>query len=571
MIKFKAVRYKNLLSTGNQFTEIFLGNRKATLILGENGSGKSTMLDALCFGLFGKGFRKVSKNSLINSVNQRGMVVEVEFAIGSKQYRVVRGAKPNVFEIFLNDRIINQDANMRDYQEQLEKQILKLNYKTFTQVVILGSSSFTPFMQMNQSDRRGIIEDILDINIFSIMNGLLKTRMTGLKSELHDLDYEIRLSEDRIETYKKHIKSLGDNRRQKIQDFNESVETAQTNVNNLQEECNLLLGDVESLQNETSDSEKIKSKLTKTRELEKQLNDARTRGTKEIKFYEDTDECPTCHRDMEDDFKQEKIQTTTERVTEIDKAINELSQNVIDINKRLSEIEEIQSKVDTLNRQVAQKQNEISASNQYITKINTEIEKLKSESVTDDSDKLNKELKVLKGHNTEKENLIDKRSYYDIAALLLQDSGIKTKIIRQYLPIMNKLINKYLASMDFFVQFNLDEGFNESIKSRYRDAFSYANFSEGEKMRIDLALLFTWRAVAKLKNSVNTNLLVLDEVFDSSLDEGGTDEFLKILHTLDGDTNTFIISHKGDVLTEKFRHTMTFEKVKNFSRVQNSK
>jgi len=571
MIKFKAVRYKNLLSTGNQFTEIFLGNRKATLILGENGSGKSTMLDALCFGLFGKGFRKVSKNSLINSVNQRGMVVEVEFAIGSKQYRVVRGAKPNVFEIFLNDRIINQDANMRDYQEQLEKQILKLNYKTFTQVVILGSSSFTPFMQMNQSDRRGIIEDILDINIFSIMNGLLKTRMTGLKSELHDLDYEIRLSEDRIETYKKHIKSLGDNRRQKIEDFNESVDTAQTNVNKLQEECNLLLEDIGSLQNETSDSEKIKSKLTKTKELEKQLNDARTRGTKEIKFYEDTDECPTCHRDMEDDFKQEKIQTTTERVTEIDKAINELSQNVIDINKRLSEIEEIQSKVDTLNRQVAQKQNEISASNQYITKINGEIEKLKSENVTDDSAKLNTELKVLKGHNTEKESLIDKRSYYDIAALLLQDSGIKTKIIRQYLPIMNKLINKYLASMDFFVQFNLDEGFNESIKSRYRDAFSYANFSEGEKMRIDLALLFTWRAIAKLKNSVNTNLLVLDEVFDSSLDEGGTDEFLKILHTLDGDTNTFIISHKGDVLTEKFRHTMTFEKVKNFSRIINSK
>lgn len=571
MIKFKAVRYKNLLSTGNKFTEIFLGNRKATLILGENGSGKSTMLDALCFGLFGKGFRKVSKNSLINSVNQRGMVVEVEFAIGSKQYRVVRGAKPNVFEIFLNDRIINQDANMRDYQEQLEKQILKLNYKTFTQVVILGSSSFTPFMQMNQSDRRGIIEDILDINIFSIMNGLLKTRMTGLKSELHDLDYEIRLSEDRIETYKKHIKSLGDNRRQKIEDFNESVDAAQTNVNNLQEECNSLLENVGSLQNETSDSEKIKSKLTKTKELEKQLNDARTRGTKEIKFYEDTDECPTCHRDMEDDFKQEKIQTTTERVTEIDKAINELSQNVIDINKRLSEIEEIQSKVDTLNRQVAQKQNEISASNQYITKINGEIEKLKSENITDDSAKLNTELKVLKGHNTEKESLIDKRSYYDIAALLLQDSGIKTKIIRQYLPIMNKLINKYLASMDFFVQFNLDEGFNESIKSRYRDAFSYANFSEGEKMRIDLALLFTWRAIAKLKNSVNTNLLVLDEVFDSSLDEGGTDEFLKILHTLDGDTNTFIISHKGDVLTEKFRHTMTFEKVKNFSRVQNSK
>ena len=396
MIKFKAVRYKNLLSTGNKFTEIFLDNRKATLILGENGSGKSTMLDALCFGLFGKGFRKVSKNSLINSVNQRGMVVEVEFAIGSKQYRVVRGAKPNVFEIFLNDRIINQDANMRDYQEQLEKQILKLNYKTFTQVVILGSSSFTPFMQMNQTDRRGIIEDILDINIFSIMNGLLKTRMTGLKSELYDLDYEIRLSEDRIDTYKKHIKSLGDNRRQKIQDFNESVETAQSNINNLQEQCNLLLEDVGSLQNETSDSEKIKSKLTKTLELEKQLEQARTRGTKEIKFYEDNDECPTCHRDMEDDFKQEKISTTEGKISEIDKAIQDISKNVIDINKRIEEIQEIQSKVDTLNRQVAQKQNEISASNQYITKINVEIEKLKSENVTDDSEKLNKELKILK-------------------------------------------------------------------------------------------------------------------------------------------------------------------------------
>jgi len=274
MIKFKSVKWKNLLSTGNQFTEVFLGNRKATLILGENGSGKSTMLDALCFGLFGKGFRKISKNSLINSVNQRGMIVEVEFAIGSKQYRVVRGAKPNLFEIYLNDRLINQDAKMRDYQEQLEKQILKLNYKTFTQVVILGSSTFTPFMQMNQNDRRGIIEDILDINIFTIMNNLLKTRMTALKSELHDLDYEIRLSEDRIETYKKHIKSLGDNRRLKIEEFNESVDKSQTHINEIQSECNTLLEEIGGLQNESSDSESVKQKLTKTLELQKQLDQA---------------------------------------------------------------------------------------------------------------------------------------------------------------------------------------------------------------------------------------------------------------------------------------------------------
>jgi len=529
------------------------------------------MLDALCFGLFGKGFRKISKNSLINSVNQRGMIVEVEFAIGSKQYRVVRGAKPNLFEIFLNDRLINQDAKMRDYQEQLEKQILKLNYKTFTQVVILGSSTFTPFMQMNQNDRRGIIEDILDINIFSIMNGLLKTRMAALKSELHDLDYEIRLSEDRIETYKKHIKSLGDNRRKKIDDFNESVDKAQTNISSVQEECNALMSKVGELQNESSDSEAIKGKLTKTLELQKQLDLAKSRGTKEIKFYEDNDECPTCHRDMEDHFKQEKISATSKKVSQVEKGIGEIADNITSINKRIEEIQQIQSKVDTLNRQVAQKQNEISASNQYIIKINQEIEKLRTDNVTDDSTKLNTEQKSLKQHNQTKESLIDKRSYYDVAGYLLQDSGIKTKIIRQYLPIMNKLINKYLASMDFFVQFNLDEGFNESIKSRYRDAFSYANFSEGEKMRIDLALLFTWRAIARLKNSVNTNLLVLDEVFDSSLDEGGTEEFLKILHTLDKDTNTFIISHKGDILTEKFRHTMTFEKVKNFSRIVDSK
>ena len=426
-------------------------------------------------------------------------------------------------------------------------------------------------MQMNQNDRRGIIEDILDINIFTIMNNLLKTRMTALKSELHDLDYEIRLSEDRIETYKKHIQSLGDNRRQKIEEFNESVENSQKHIDEVQMECNHLLGEVEVLQNASSDSESVKQKLTKTLELQKQLDQARNRGKKEIKFYEDNEECPTCHRDMENEFKQKKIQSTTTKVKKIEKGINEITENISDINKRLEEIEDIQRKVDTLNRQVAQKQNEISASNQYISKINAEIEKLRTENVTDDSSKLNKEQKTLKHHNKSKEELIDKRSYFEIAQLLLQDSGIKTKIIRQYLPIMNKLINKYLASMDFFVQFELDEGFNETIKSRYRDAFSYSNFSEGEKMRIDLALLFTWRAIAKLKNSVNTNLLVLDEVFDSSLDEGGTEEFLKILHTLDGDTNTFIISHKGDVLTEKFRHTMTFEKVKNFSRIVDSK
>ena len=567
MIRFHSVKYKNFLSTGNHFTEIFLDKRKACLVIGENGSGKSTMLDALCFGLFGKGFRKVPKTMLVNSINGRHMVVEVEFSVGQKRYKIVRGAKPNIFEVYLHNKMLNQDANMRDYQDHLEKQILKMNYKAFTQVVILGSSTFVPFMQMNTSDRRGIIEDILDINIFSIMNDILKVRMGALKSELHDLEYDIRLSEDRIDTYKKHIKALGDGRRDKIQDFRSSIENAEKNNKKLQEECTLLLEQVDTKQGEIDHIDDIKHKLQHTLDIEKKLEDAKTRGNKEINFYETTDECPTCHHNLEDTFKLKKINTTKGTLEEITSALSDLDEQVKEINKELEEIREVQGKIDELTRDINKKQTEMNASAQYITKIQKEIDKLMGEKSSDDTKKLDKEIKTLKKHESGKESLVDKRHYYDLAAFLLKDSGIKTKIVKQYLPVMNKLINKYLASMEFFVQFELDENFNENIKSRYRDEFSYANFSEGEKMRIDLALLFTWRAVAKLKNSVNTNLLMLDEIFDSSLDEGGTDEFMKILTTLGNDTNVFIISHKGDVLNDKFRHVMKFEKVKNFSRV----
>ncbi len=567
MIRFHSVKYKNFLSTGNSFTEVFLDKRKACLVVGENGSGKSTMLDALCFGLFGKGFRKVSKTMLVNSINGRHMVVEIEFSVGQKRYKVIRGAKPNIFEVYLHGKLMNQDANMRDYQEHLEKQILKLNYKAFTQVVILGSSTFTPFMQMSQSDRRGIIEDILDINIFSIMNDILKVRQGALRSELQELDYDIRLSEDRIKTYKSHIKALGENRRQKIADFRDSIANSESHVEELQKVIQSVLDEVEQKQSNIDDVEDIQHKLQHTQEIERKLKDAKARGDKEITFYENTEECPTCKSHLEDDFKLQKIESTTQTVSEIESALEELDNKTRQIQGQLDTIREIQTEIDDLNRKVSKKQNEISASQQYIQKINKEIEKLNSEKSGDDSKKLEKELKELKKHEKGKEELVDKRHYYDLAAFLLKDSGIKTKIVKQYLPIMNKLINKYLASMDFFVQFELDENFNENIKSRYRDDFSYANFSEGEKMRIDLALLFTWRAVAKLKNSVNTNLLMLDEIFDSSLDEGGTDEFMKILHTLGNDTNVFIISHKGDILNEKFRHVMKFEKVKNFSRI----
>ena len=568
MIRFHSVKYKNFLSTGNKFTEVFLDKRKACLVVGENGSGKSTMLDALCFGLFGKGFRKVSKTMLVNTINGRHMVVEIEFSVGQKRYKVVRGAKPNIFEVYLHGKLLNQDANMRDYQEYLEKQILKLNYKAFTQVVILGSSTFTPFMQMGTNDRRGIIEDILDINIFSIMNDILKVRQGAMKTELQEIEYDIKLSQDRIDTYKGHIKALGENRRQKVADFRDSIANSESHVEDLQVEIDSFLQEVEdNLNPKIKDFEKLKDRLQHTVEIERKLHDAFTKGEEQLDFYEHTKTCPTCKHDLEDDFKEKKLEEIAGTNTEITRGIKELEQKVASLEKQLEDIQEVQEQINDINRKVSKKQNEISASQQYITKINKEIDKLVSEKQSDDSKKLGIETKALKKHDTRKEELVDKRHYYDLAAFLLKDSGIKTKIVKQYLPVMNKLINKYLASMDFFVQFELDENFNEKIKSRYRDDFSYANFSEGEKMRIDLALLFTWRAIAKLKNSVNTNLLMLDEVFDSSLDEGGTDEFMKILTTLGNDTNVFIISHKGDILNEKFRHVMKFEKVKNFSRI----
>jgi DNA repair exonuclease SbcCD ATPase subunit len=568
MIKFHKVRYRNFLSTGDTFTEIDLNRKPTTLIIGANGSGKSTVLDALTFGLFGKAFRKVNKMALINSINKKKTVVEVEFSIGRKQYRVMRAIKPNKFEIYLNGSLIHQDSNVRDYQALLEQQILKLNYKSFTQVVVLGSSSFTPFMQLNTIERRGIIEDILDIQIFSVMNEVLKQRYTALRHELNEIKTNIKIGDGKIQSQEETMKRLEENRDEQITKLKSNIQKSDEQEAIYMGSIDILDRMVEKQQNMKEDEDDVRIKLQSVLVEEKKFESDRRKLLREEKFYETNDECPTCKQDIEEGHKSHICEEIDKTVEDLNEKLRERSSFIQEINTRLEEIAEINKEITRIQTEIQKDQSHITAGQRYRSQLDIELKDLESQEHTEeDTEKLEKYRKAYKQLEDMQKGLIDTRHYFDLAEILLRDSGIKTKIIRQYLPIMNKLINKYLASMEFFVQFELDEEFNEQIKSRYRDTFTYSSFSEGEKMRIDLALLFTWRSVAKLKNSVNTNLLMLDEVFDSSLDEGGTDEFLKILNTLGNDTNTFIISHKGDSMNEKFNNVIEFEKAQNFSRV----
>ena len=568
MIKFHKVRYKNFLSTGDTFTEIDLNRKPTTLIIGANGSGKSTVLDALTFGLFGKAFRKVNKMALVNSINRKRTVVEVEFSIGRKQYKVLRAIKPNKFEIYLNGSLIHQDSNVRDYQALLEQQILKLNYKSFTQVVVLGSSSFTPFMQLNTYERRGIIEDILDIQIFSVMNEVLKQRYVALRHELNEIKTNIKIGEEKIKSQEETMKRLEENRDEQILKLTKDKKNLGIHEKSFSNSIIQFDTEVVSFKSKIEDEADVRNRLQKVLLEEKQFESHRQKFRKELQFYANNNECPTCKQDIEEGHKEHICEETNKSIESINTALSKRNEEVSQINDRLEIITEIQGDISNIQTQIQSAQNSLSANLQYQSKLQKQINELDAqEHAEEDKEKLEKYKKAYKQLEGMEEELVDKRHYFDLAEILLRDSGIKTKIIRQYLPIMNKLINKYLASMEFFVQFELDEEFNEQIKSRYRDTFTYSSFSEGEKMRIDLALLFTWRSIAKLKNSVNTNLLMLDEVFDSSLDEGGTDEFLKILNTLGNDTNTFIISHKGDSMNEKFNNVIEFEKAQNFSRV----
>ena len=569
MIYFKKIRYKNILSTGNQFTEIGLCKHNSTLIIGENGAGKSTLLDALCYALYGKPFRKINKPQLLNSINQKNLIVEVEFSIGKREYKVIRGMKPNVFEIYQDGTLLNQNAEAKDYQQVLESSILKLNFKSFSQIVILGSASFVPFMQLQAAHRREIIEDLLDIEIFSIMNNLLKDRIFINKTKLTDIDHRIDLAEQKIEMFKKHVTSLVDNNKDLVKTKQDKIKELKKHIKQVSLQMDETSKVVDGYLTQIQDQEKVQKKIAEISKLDVQLSQKQIKFNQEIKFFKDHDNCPTCKQSIEGGHKHKLVTGIETKQNEVVEAIEKLVQQQQKTSERLRAIQDIQSKISEKQKELNDLNNDVVTNNKFINALEEEISSINSN--TKQIDINNKEIEAaraeLKAEQTTKEELIKDKQVMDIAATLLKDTGIKTKIIKQYVPIINKLINKYLAAMDFFVNFELNESFEEKIKSRFRDEFSYESFSEGEKLRIDLALLFTWRAIAKLRNSASTNLLIMDEVFDSSLDNSGTEEFLKILNGLTNDTNVFIISHKGDQLFEKFEHVIKFVKHKNFSKI----
>lgn len=568
MIKFTKIRWKNLLSTGNIFTEIRLDEHNTTLIIGENGAGKSTILDALSFVLFGKPFRKINKPQLLNSITQKNLVVEIEFYISSNFYKIIRGMKPNIFEVYQNDVLLNQSADIKDYQEILEKQIIKVNHKSFCQVVVLGSATFQPFMQLSAGQRREIIEDLLDLQIFTKMNYLLKDKILLNNESTIRINGEKKLAEERIKLTLDHLKEIQNNNEQiknekleRIVEIDKLIFTETQKLNSLIEEK------INPLKSELLDSKKLNSQLNKVDGLHHQLQAKISLIQNDIKFFNDHDNCPTCNQLIQEDFKNTKVNEKDELLSETQRGLdlllekqNELNEKIKDNNKKNSELNNLEIEKYKINTEINSLQN-------YKKQLLDEVNRIDVNSSNVDNVKiedLNKELEDIKSIYVD---LVEDKNVLSAALTILKDGGIKSKIIKQYIPIINKLINKYLSSMEFMCQFELDENFNETIKSRYRDEFSYASFSEGEKMRINLAVLFAWRSIAKLRNSINTNLLIMDEVFDSSLDTNGTEEFIKLIYDLTSETNTFIISHKTDSIQDKFQNIIRFEKHKNFSRM----
>jgi DNA repair exonuclease SbcCD ATPase subunit len=565
MILFEYVKYKNILSTGNAWTTIPLSKNKSTLIIGENGAGKSTMLDAISFGLYGKAFRKISKPQLLNSINQKGLEVEIAFSIGKNSFVIKRGIKPNIFEIWKNDELLNQDAAARDYQVYLEQNILKMNFKSFGQIVVLGSSTFIPFMQLTAQHRREVIEDLLDIQIFSTMNTLLKDKVASNKTEFQDNKYQIDLIRDRIASAKDHNISIQKMKTTEVSRIKDKVKEQidYIAIENANIDC--VNESIEDLMSSITDKKEVKSKLDQFVDLDRKLDTKMALLNKEINFYSNHDNCPTCKQGIEHEFKEETLGSHTQKAQEIKDAKTLMAEKMSVVQQRLSAISAIEDEISALNLTASNHRANIKLSKSILAGFRKELEDAEKEVEAVDTSKILELEAELKTQHERQTILSSDRETLAIVGSMLKDGGIKTRIIKQYVPVMNKLINKYLSAMDFFVQFELNENFEETIKSRFRDVFSYGSFSEGEKLRIDLALLFTWRAVSKLRNSVSTNLLIMDEIMDSSLDNAGTEEFLKIINELTVDSNVFIISHKGDQLYEKFDHTIRFQKVKNFS------
>jgi|TARA_R110000851_G_scaffold51953_2_gene123021 DNA repair exonuclease SbcCD ATPase subunit len=569
MILFKKVRYKNFLSTGQQFIEIDLDKSNTTLVVGENGAGKSTMLDALCFGLFQRPFRGIKKDQLINSINEKECIVEVEFTVGQKDYKIIRGIKPNIFEIWCDGDMLNQDAAQKDYQKHLEQQILKLNFRSFTQVVILGNASFVPFMQLRARHRRQVVEEILDIEIFSKMNLLFREKQKNQDELIKQTDFNFQLVDNKIEDKRKYIDDISNRSKDLADSKKADLDKSTIDISNYEEDIKQVRVEIAELQKLVLDETKITAKHKKLHNMEAKLENTCNKHKKDLSFFQTYNDCPTCQQAIDEAFKSTMISKKAEKVQELEIALGQIEKEIKTSDMKLTTINKTMVLIRERELLINRYETSIEEIKKQTIRLSQEITELQDEKVStaEQTGELNQ--LVSQSSQLEKDKLDQKQEmiYIDTARHLMQDTGIKTKIIKQYLPIMNQLINKNLASMDFFVNFSLDEEFNETIKSRHRDEFNYHSFSEGEKLRIDLAILFTWREIAKLKNSTNTNLLILDEIFDSSLDSSGTDEFMRILHYTLKKENVFVISHKGDTLIDKFPRVMKFEKYKNFTRM----
>ena len=568
MIEFKTVRYKNFLSTGQQFIEVPLNTGGTTLIIGDNGSGKSTMLDALCFGLFNRPFRDIKKDQIVNSINEKDCLVEIDLQIGANKYTIKRGIKPAIFEIWCNDKMLNQDAASKDYQKHLEDNILRLNFRSFTQVVILGSSSFVPFMRLRARHRRQVVEEILDIEIFSRMNLLLREKNKAKDEEIRSAEFSVNLFNEKISDQDKHIQDLQYRNKQSIESKEAQIEKEEAGKKQYQEDIKDLEKEITVLRDKILDETDVKNKHMKFHQLEAKLESNCNKHKTMLKFFEDNDECPTCKQTIDETFKSNEIEEKKKKIDEIETGMSQMAKDIVKIEARMKTINDTAVAIREKEMLIERYKTSIENVDRYIRSVRNEVDDLRDEK--ESTGEAKGVLKQLNESHKEAElnkiKLKDDKLYLDTARELMTDTGIKTKIIKQYLPIMNQLINKHLQRLDFYVNFTLDDEFNETIKSRFRDAFQYNSFSEGEKLRIDLSILFTWREIAKIKNSTNTNLLILDEVLDSSLDSSGTEEFMKIINSL-AKENVFVISHKGDILIDKFTQVIKYEKYKNFTRV----
>ena len=568
MVIFHKISWRNFLSTGNTPIEINLRESPTTLIIGKNGSGKSTILDALCFALFNKPYRIIKKDQMINTINNADSIVEVYFSIGPKAYKVRRGIKPNVFEIYQDGELINQNASGVDYQKYLEQNILKLNYRSFCQVVILGSSSYEPFMKMRASYRRDVIEEILDIKVFASMNLLLRSKQQELTKDITTLRHSVDLIENKVNLQEQHYNDLSKRDTDQIDIKQKDIDKAQNDKRDYMFRIESLNKEITQNQLQIADKTKVSAKMTQLQKLEAKIDQNLKTHKKALKFFEENKNCPTCTQDIKEEFRQDKIDEERRAVVKLQDGYKQLLSEITKQEEKISNFDKVSERIRNIETNVAKLNTSIDELKRYSDRLEDEIEKLRIEdtsglNIKEEIVRLKQELVKTK---EDRDKVIDEKKYIDILRQIVDDSGARAQIIKKYLPVMNKLINQYLQSMDFFVSFHLDEEFKETVRSRHMDTFNYNNFSEGEKMRIDLSLLFTWRSIAKMKNSVNTNLLILDEIFDSSLDGQGTDDFFKIVKGLTKE-NIYIISHKGDIMFDKFTNIIKFEKYQNFTRI----